>query len=59
MRFYFEHQKVEERARVVTSCTILVGSIAFLVCDSGLKYLSTDLYPADLAPATGYVERGG
>lgn len=40
MRFYFEHQRPEARARVVTSCTILVGASAFLVC--GTLLLFTD-----------------
>ena len=28
------------------------NTIAFLICDSGLKYLSTDLYPSGRCPAT-------
>ena len=32
MRFYFDHKDEDSRARVVTSCTILVGALAWAVC---------------------------
>lgn len=36
MRFYFDHERPERRARVVTSCTILIGAVAWLVCAPAL-----------------------
>jgi len=38
MRFYFDHKSEDERARVVTSCTILIGALAWLICGTALLF---------------------
>ena len=44
VRFYFDHQSEEKRARVITSCTLLLTLFAWLVCGTAF------FFSADLAP---------
>lgn len=38
MRFYFDHKSEEARARVVSSCTILIAACAWAVCGVALLF---------------------
>ncbi len=56
MRFYFEEKEPERRAKVVTSCTLLIGLVAWAVCGLALCF-SRPLTPLmmDEARAVGDV----
>ena len=44
VRFFYEHKDPEERAKVVSSCTLLVTTLAWVVCGTAF------FFRADLAP---------
>ena len=53
VRFYFDREREEERARVVTSCTLGVGLCAWIGC--GLAFLFSDSLQEPMLGAGGEV----
>ncbi|MEM7310181.1 MAG: polysaccharide biosynthesis C-terminal domain-containing protein [Planctomycetota bacterium] len=49
VRFYFDHEREEDRARVVSSCTVTISAIAWLVCGIAFAF-SADLRGPMLGP---------
>lgn len=58
MRFYFEQRSEEQRAKVVTSCTLLIGLVAWIVCGLALCF-SRALTPLMVGEARGAEDIGG
>jgi len=52
MRFYFDHKGDEERARVISSCSLLVTASAWILCGS-LALFSDSLAPLMLGHGEG------
>jgi hypothetical protein len=50
VRFYFDHERPEDRARVVTSCTLGIGLVAWVGCGIAFCF-SEELRGPMLGPA--------